>query len=384
MISTRWILFLSVIILLSIQPVLATSNVQHSVDGNKVTMTYQGTPPFWINIRGDTNIGQAGGYLWAKTYQNSFSYDMGFAINPSKKFYYGVKDSNWSAINNFIISQDKITIWGSNSGFYNFPSNFFTGSTLTPEEVVKITDRIYLLEVELSNGKWLYNSFIKGTYNSTVYGGTTPEGFVLGDAAAPKNNGGHHSWDVIAHEVGHGFWSSSNFYYTLAVPGPFLQESTAVLTAQYVYERIKQDNSHFNLPQKTIESLDYVFNKERNYQKSRYEEYIKLGKPYSQDESGPNYAILTSQAMNYKWFLIGDTYRWDKFPRFYKGFSTDLKDNFTFWQDGISDTEETTYMVAALSVAFGHDFRQDFKDLNFPIDDAMYNKIYPVIKEYVG
>ena len=88
--------------------------------------------------------------------------------------------------------------------------------------------------------------------------------------------------------------------------------------------------------------------------------------------------------MNYKWFLIGDTYRWDKFPRFYKGFSTDLKDKFVFWRDGVSDTEETTYMVAVLNVAFDHDFRQDFKDLNFPIDDAMYNKIYPVIKEYVG
>lgn len=101
MISTKWILYFFVISLLSIQPVFAISNVQHSVDGNKVTLTYQGIPPFWINIRGDTNIGQDGGYLWAKTYSNSFSYDLSFAINPSKKFYYGVKDSIWSNINNF-------------------------------------------------------------------------------------------------------------------------------------------------------------------------------------------------------------------------------------------------------------------------------------------
>ena len=111
MINKSGFLFLSVIILLSAQPVFSISNVQHFVDGNKVTLTYQGTPPYWINIRGDTNIGQAGGYLWAKTYSNSFSYDMSFAINPSKKFYYSVKDSSWSKTNSFIlgITQNKNT-----------------------------------------------------------------------------------------------------------------------------------------------------------------------------------------------------------------------------------------------------------------------------------
>jgi len=93
--------------LMIIQSVSAISNVQHSIDGNKVTLTYQGTPPFSINIRGDTNVGQSGGYLWAKTYSNSFSYDMSFAINPSKKFYYGVKDTSWSNTNNFVIGQNE-------------------------------------------------------------------------------------------------------------------------------------------------------------------------------------------------------------------------------------------------------------------------------------
>ncbi|MAG47986.1 hypothetical protein CL617_05250 [archaeon] len=95
------ILFLT--FLMMVQSVSAISNVQHSVDGDKVTLTYQGNPPFWINIRGDTSIGQSGGYLWAKTNSNTFTYDMGFAINPSKKFYYGVKDNNWGEIYYFEI-----------------------------------------------------------------------------------------------------------------------------------------------------------------------------------------------------------------------------------------------------------------------------------------
>jgi hypothetical protein len=82
--------------------------------------------------------------------------------------------------------------------------------------------------------------------------------------------------------------------------------------------------------------------------------------------------------------LIGDEFGWDKFPKFYNGFSNDLNDKFTFWQDGVSDTEETTYMIAALNAAFDRDFRQDFKDLNFPIDDTLYDEISPVIKNHVG
>jgi len=98
------LLIISLILLLNFNLVLAISNVQHSIDGNKVTLTYQGIPPFWINVRGETNIGQNGGYLWAKTYANSFSYDMSFAINPSKKFYYGVKDNQWSNTVSFTLS----------------------------------------------------------------------------------------------------------------------------------------------------------------------------------------------------------------------------------------------------------------------------------------
>jgi len=106
MLKIKEMIILFSVFLMIIQSVSAISNVQHSVDGNKITLSYQGNPPFWINIRGETNIGQSGGYLWAKTYSNSFSYDMSFAINPSKKFYYGVKDNSWSSTNSFVLDQE--------------------------------------------------------------------------------------------------------------------------------------------------------------------------------------------------------------------------------------------------------------------------------------
>ncbi|MEE9525536.1 MAG: hypothetical protein V3V78_02915 [Candidatus Woesearchaeota archaeon] len=92
------ILIFVLVLILNIFLVSAVSNVQHFVEGNEVTFTYQGTPPFLINIRPDTNIGQNGGYLWARTDSNFFTYDMSFANNPSNQFYYGIKDTFIEAV----------------------------------------------------------------------------------------------------------------------------------------------------------------------------------------------------------------------------------------------------------------------------------------------
>lgn len=342
-------------------------------------------------------VGESSVLSWSITDANSVTIDNGVGsvtftgntmVNPVMTTTYTLTATNSTGSVTAMITVTVnplpgfITVEGEYSGFYNFPEEFFESSSLAPEDVVKVTDRIYLLEKELAGGDVPF-SFAKGEYKEDVYGCSSPEGFVLGEYASPANNKGHHSWDVIAHEIGHSLWWMSNFFCTLAIPRPFLQESTAVLTAQYIYERIKQEPNNFNLPHEAIASLDAVYTEEREYQRGRYEEYINLGKPFNHDEYGSNYAILTSQALNYKWFLIGDEYGWKKFQRFYKGFSTDLKYDFTFWQDGVSDIEETTYMVAALNVAFNQDFRQEFRDLNFPIDDDLYNEIYSIILEYI-
>lgn len=76
--------------------VTGVSDVRHTVDNNILTITYDGTPPFLINIRNDVNIGENGGYVWAKTYAKSVSFDLGSAAVLSGMFYYGIKDKVWS------------------------------------------------------------------------------------------------------------------------------------------------------------------------------------------------------------------------------------------------------------------------------------------------
>jgi len=101
MIKLKEVMTALLIILFLIPFVFAISNVQYSVNGTKAAFNFQGIPPFWINIRSDNNIGQPGGYVWARTNKNSFTIDLGFAINPSNEFYYGVKDVDWSIVDSF-------------------------------------------------------------------------------------------------------------------------------------------------------------------------------------------------------------------------------------------------------------------------------------------
>jgi hypothetical protein len=112
-------------------------------------------------------------------------------------------------------------------------------------------------------------------------------------------------------------------------------------------------------------------------QHSKYSEYIDGGKDFSVED------VLTSQALSYKMIEFGEQYGWHHFEELSKAFEDDISGRFTFHRDGVSDVEQSTYVVAALGVAFQQDFRQDFADLNFPIDDTLYQQIFPEIENYV-
>jgi len=108
MIRIKELTVLTLIIIL-VPSIYGISNVQHSVEGTELTLTYEGTPPFLINIRRDQNIGDQGGYVWAKTNKNSFTIDLSFVVDFLRNFFYGVKDDEWSDTNNFYIGQSHDT-----------------------------------------------------------------------------------------------------------------------------------------------------------------------------------------------------------------------------------------------------------------------------------
>ena len=156
-----------------------------------------------------------------------------------------------------------------------------------------------------------------------------------------------------------------------------MQESLAVLSAFYTYHNILENQRAFRIDGKTIESLNYDFANGRNYQNQQYELYISQGKKFDEQN------VLISQALDYKMILYGETYGWHNYLKFAKAFENGLAQFFSFKNNGVSDVERSTYVIAALGVAFDKDFRIEFSELNFPIDDAYYAEIFPKIKDIV-
>ncbi len=263
------------------------------------------------------------------------------------------------------------------SEFYNFPERFFNESIVSREQMIKVASAQYVSLKKMHDGSAPY-IFARIEYDSPVYGSTIPNGIRLGDSAFPGLNGGNPRWEVMAHEQGHNFFGgTSGWYNTLAVPGPFLQESLAVLSAFYTYHNILENQQAFGIDGKTIESLNYDFANGRNFQKQQYELYISQGKKFDEQN------VLTSQTLDYKMILYGETYGWHNYLKFAKAFENGLAQFFSFQNNGVSDVERSTYVIAALGVAFDKDFRIEFSELNFPIDDAYYAEIFPKIKDIV-
>jgi|TARA_B100001971_G_scaffold214597_1_gene253003 hypothetical protein len=264
------------------------------------------------------------------------------------------------------------------SEFSGFPERFFEESSVPKAQVERVVSAQYLSLRKMHNGISPYN-FCKVEYEPEFYGGTTPDGLLLGDFAFPGLNLGHHRWEVMAHEQGHNFFGGTSwFYYQMAAPHAFLQESLAVLSAFYTYHDILENQEAYGIEDNTIDSLVFDFTNGRAYQEEMFSEYINQGKNFDINE------VLTSQALDFMMITYGERYGWDKFERLAKAFEGDLGEQFNFIDDGVaSPIEQSTYIVAALSAAFDQDFRQDFMDLNFPINDKFFNEALPKIKQYI-
>ena len=270
-----------------------------------------------------------------------------------------------------------VTRSGTYSGFYDFPLTFFEESRVPIESMLKVTDAQYLSLKKMHNGISPYG-FCKIEYEPAAYGFTTPSGLKLGDPAFPGLYSGNPRWEVLAHEQGHNFFGgTSAFYSVLAVPSPFLQESLAVASAFYTYHDIVQNKNTYGIDDISISSLNFDFTNGRMYQQTMFNKYIQEGKNFDASQ------VLTSQALDFKMITYGETYGWQNFQRLARAFENDMSSRVTFQRDGVSPTERSTYVIAALSVAFGKDFRQEFRDLNFPIDDVLFGECYATITSYV-
>ncbi len=264
--------------------------------------------------------------------------------------------------------------------FSGLPERFFQESFVPREQVERVVSAQAWSLTKMHNGisPYSYFGYCRIEYSPEVYGHTMPYGVKLGDFAFPGLNSGHHRWEVMAHEHGHNFFGGTKPFYTdIATPAPFLQESLAVLSAFYTFHDLLENQQEYGIDDATVESLVFDFGNGRAYQEAQFKEYVDQGMKFDIHD------ILTSQALDFMMITYGEEYGWDKFERLTKAFE-EFGVQLDHQSGEVTPVDQSTYIVAALGAAFGRDFRQDFVDLSFPIDDARYLYFLAKMSEHLG
>ena len=102
----------------------------------------------------------------------------------------------------------------------------------------------------------------------------------------------------------------------------------------------------------------------------------KIAERYPVVMHGVSLSIGSTDPLNFEYLK--------KLKKLAKAFQNDISNQFTFQNDGVSDVEQSTYIIAALSASFDKDFRQEFRDLNFLIDETLYQEIHSKIQDYIN
>jgi hypothetical protein len=261
--------------------------------------------------------------------------------------------------------------------FVNFPRDYFEGCVVPLDQIPKALDAQYLALVDLHNGIKPYDK-VRVEYKAAAYGATLSDGIMIGDSARPAGNSGNPRWEVMGHEQGHNFFgATSGFYGKMAFPHPFLQESLAVLSSFYTYHYISEHARALGISSATLASLDSDYRNGRKYQSEMFAKYVREGKRFSVTD------VLPSQALDFMMITYGEKYGWQHFKKLARAFENGMDPLVAFDDDGVTPTEQSTYVVAALGAAFGRDFRTDFRNLNFPIDDNLYRSVSEKINAYL-
>jgi len=78
------------------------AQISHVITNRQIDFTFQGIQPFTLNIRGDNNMGEEGGFVWVITDQSSFNVDLNQLQHEGTfNYYFHDSTSNEWIINTF-------------------------------------------------------------------------------------------------------------------------------------------------------------------------------------------------------------------------------------------------------------------------------------------
>lgn len=212
---------------------------------------------------------------------------------------------------------------------------------------------------------------------------TEPVGFAMG-----KISDNTIPYSSFFHEMGHNFTLNTPSSYTAGgkIDGnanAIYSESLAQIFQHATGYEILNNIENYGINDDIAEAIKRDVNGTFSFAKSQYDKYLADGKKYS-SWNDPNTPIDetfgTFLTIGYKFIEYGNTYHTGyRLPtqRMMKFIQNTFDDETRGKYDQNNNTDaankfRATYMVAAISAGYGRDFRQDFRTLNFPIDDEIY------------
>jgi hypothetical protein len=249
-----------------------------------------------------------------------------------------------------------------------------------------VNDNVFLFNNKFEQVA-LRDSSFQGMYSLWF---TNPVSFGAGDYGFQETI----QWSSFMHEMGHNFTlnTPSTYYYGGKIDGNanaiysesmaqiFQHATTYEMINNYDYYGLSEDLTE-DVKQSAISSITIVRN--------AYENYLNSSKPFSSwnDPSTPaDETFDTFMTIAYKFFEhaendgLGYQVPVKRMLELLQAFDPDLATRYDrLHNTSAAATFRATLMVTALSYAFGRDLREEFRSLNFPIDDQLYSELYPKI-----
>jgi hypothetical protein len=246
-----------------------------------------------------------------------------------------------------------------------------------------VNDNMYLYEAAFEQ-YMLRDSTFGGAYSLWF---TDPVSFGVGDAFMR----GGIDYSSLFHEMGHNFTlnTPAGYYYGGRIDGEanaiFSESMAQIFQHATGYEVVNQyqtfgfsDDLMFDIKQQAIRTVKGL--------RASYDDYVSAGKPFASwnNPSTPiDETFGTFMAIGYKFCEhaenAGHGYKapLKRMMKLLQGFSLSWAQRYDqLHNTAAADTFRATLMVSALSYAFLEDLREEFRLLNFPISDQIYDELY--------
>ncbi|MBM2840868.1 MAG: hypothetical protein HW412_1396 [Bacteroidetes bacterium] len=256
-------------------------------------------------------------------------------------------------------------------------------SVAATEEMDFANDNVYLFNDKFEEYMFRDPSF-GGAYSLWF---TDPVSFGVGDAFMQGGIG----YSSLFHEMGHNFTlnTPASYYYGGRIDGnanAIFSESMAQIFAHAAGYEVVNGYLAYGLTEDVMVEIKQQVVQTIKFVRSSYENYLNEGSPYASwndptipddDTFGTFMTIAFKFCEHAENAGLGYRQPLKRMMTLLQGFNADWAGRYDQANNTAeADTFRATLLVTAVSYAFSIDLRDEFRLLNFPISDQIYDELY--------